>query len=102
MTPVIGIITKSLKGGDIILSTTEKFDAEFLKKNEAIWKPLFNFNRATKDTTWYKVVIHGIPTSIFNIEGGMDLLEEEIKVYNGLTPISKPKWLSSSKNRAKK
>ena len=32
----------------------------------------------------------------------MDLLEEEIKVYNGLTPISKLKWLSSSENRAKK
>jgi hypothetical protein len=36
VTPVIGTVTKSLKGGDIVLSTTEKFDAEFLKKNEAI------------------------------------------------------------------
>jgi hypothetical protein len=32
VTPVIGTVTKSLKGGDIILSTTEKFDAEFLKR----------------------------------------------------------------------
>jgi hypothetical protein len=36
VTPVIGTVTKSLRGGDIVLSTTEKFDAEFLKKNEAI------------------------------------------------------------------
>ena len=33
--PVIGIVTKSLKDSDIILSTTEKFDAKFLKENEA-------------------------------------------------------------------
>jgi hypothetical protein len=102
VTPVIGTVTKSQKGGDIILSTTEKFDAEFLKKNEAIWKPLFDFNRAIRDTTWYKVVLHGIPTDIFNTEGGMTLLEEEIKDFNGLHPISRPNWLSSSLNRAKK
>ena len=32
----------------------------------------------------------------------MKILEEEIKVFNGLTPISTPRWLSSSENRAKK
>ena len=36
LTPVVGTVTKSLKGGDIVLSTTEKFDAEFLRKNEAV------------------------------------------------------------------
>ena len=102
VTPVIGTVTKSLNGGDIILSTTEKYDADFLKMNEEIWKPIFNYNRAHKDTAWHKVVIHGIPTDIFNGEGGMTLLEEEIKVYNGLNPISRPYWLSSSENRAKK
>jgi DnaJ-class molecular chaperone len=30
----------------------------------------------------------------------MSLLEEEIKVYNGLNPISRPRWLSSPENRA--
>src|SRR5271155_3670003 len=88
-------------GTNIVLTTTEKFDAEFLKKNEAIWKPALQFTRAMRDTTWHKVVIHGIPTAIFNDGKGMSLLEEEIKVYNGLSLISKPKWLSSSENRAK-
>ena len=32
----------------------------------------------------------------------MQLLEEEIKVFNGLNPVSKPSWLSSAENRAKK
>ena len=91
MTPVIGTVTKSLKGGDIVLSTTEKFDAEFLKKNEAIWKPLLNFNRAIKDTTWGKIVIYSIPTEIFNTKDGMALLEEEIRVYNRLDPIASPR-----------
>ena len=50
LTPVVGTVTKSQKGEDIVLSTTEKFDADFLRKNKAIWKPLFAFNRAIKDT----------------------------------------------------
>jgi hypothetical protein len=102
LTPIVGTVTRSQKNGDIVLSTTEKFDAEFLKKNEAIWKPLFTFNRAIRDTTWSKVVAHMIPTSIFNVEGGMDLLQEELQVFNGLNPITKPVWLSSPENRAKK
>ena len=32
----------------------------------------------------------------------MQLLEEEIKVYNGLNPIIMPRWLSSLKNRREK
>jgi hypothetical protein len=102
LTPVVGTVTISQKGGDIVLTTTEKFDAEFLKGNEAIWKPLFTFTRAIRDTTWSKVVAHMIPTSIFNVEGGMDLLQEEIQAFNGLNPITKPVWLSSPENRAKK
>ena len=83
-----------------MLSTTEKFDAEFLRKNEAIWKPLVGFNKAIKDITWSKVVLHGILTKLFNTEEGMQLLKQEIKVYNDLHPITKPRWLSSSENRA--
>jgi len=36
MTPIIGTVMKSQKSGDIILSTTEKFDTEYLKKNEEV------------------------------------------------------------------
>ena len=32
----------------------------------------------------------------------MDLLQEEIQAFNGLNPITKPVWLSSLENRAKK
>ena len=32
----------------------------------------------------------------------MKLLEDEIKTYNGLNPISQPRWLSSKENRDKK
>ena len=91
LTPVVGTVARSLRTSDIVISTTEKFDAEFLRKNEATWKPLFNFNKAIRDTTWGKIVIHGILTEIFNTEGGMELLEEEIRVFNGLNPIIKPR-----------
>ena len=32
----------------------------------------------------------------------MELLQEEIKVFNGLNPITKPRWLSTPENRASK
>jgi predicted Zn-ribbon and HTH transcriptional regulator len=36
---------------------------------------------------------------IFGQEEGLDLLEEEIRIFNGLNPIIKPNWLSSIENR---
>ena len=32
----------------------------------------------------------------------MELLEGEIRVFNGLNPITKPRWLSTPENRATK
>ena len=36
------------------------------------------------------------------MDNGIKLLEEEIKVYNGLNPINQPRWLSSKENRDNK
>jgi len=47
-------------------------------------------------------VIHGIPTEIFNNEEGMTLLEEEIRTFNSLNPVTKPRWFSSRENRDQK
>lgn len=98
-TPVVATVSKSFLGTSIILTTTEQFSAEFLTQNRAIWEPYFKFRNATKDTTWSKVVIHKIPLDIFGHEEGLDLLEDEIRTFNGLNPVSKPNWISSIENR---
>jgi hypothetical protein len=38
----------------------------------------------------------------FGQDEGLDFLEEEIKIFNGLKPIIKPNWLSSVENRKTK
>jgi hypothetical protein len=98
-TPVIAIITKSFSERNIILITTEQYSAEFLTQNKAIWEPYFRFRNATKDFTWYKVVIHRILTEIFGQEEGLDFLAEEIKIFNRINPIIRFNWLSSLENR---
>jgi hypothetical protein len=81
--PVIATVTKAQSGRSIVLTSTEQFNAEFLKQNRAIWQPFFCFKQAIKDTTWSKVVVYSIPTEILN-------------------PITRPVWLSTEKNRSEK
>jgi hypothetical protein len=96
------MVTKSFSEKNIILTIIEQYSAEFLTQNKAIWEPYFKFRNAIKDFTWYKVVIHGIPTEIFGQEEGLDFLAEEIKIFNGINPIVRPNWLSSLENRKTK
>src|SRR5450432_3670498 len=39
---------------------------------------------------------------IFGYQEGLDLLEEEIKTFNGLNPVIKPYWISFIENRKTK
>src|SRR5450755_4273433 len=39
---------------------------------------------------------------IFGHQKGLDLLEEEIRIFNGLNPVIKPNWISSIENRKTK
>jgi len=34
------------------------------------------------NTNWHKVLIYGAPTLVFNTEGGIDLIVDEIKTFN--------------------
>ena len=51
------------------------------------------------DEPWHKVVLHGVPTDDFNTPEGMALVVDEIKTFNGLTPIGTPYWLTPAEKR---
>ena len=95
---VIAAVTKSQKQQNIVLTATEKYSADFLMKNEKIWSKYFKYTGCKKDTVWYKVVAHGIPTEIFNYAKGLELLKQEIETFNGIS-ITAVNWLSSRENR---
>jgi hypothetical protein len=101
MNPVIAAITKSQKNENIILTTTESYSADFLIQNSQIWTKYFRFSTFYKDREWFKVVLHGIPTEIFNFSEGMKLLKQEIETFNGFYPIN-VYWISSAENRQSK
>jgi predicted Zn-ribbon and HTH transcriptional regulator len=39
---------------------------------------------------------------IFGYQEGLDLLEEEIRIFNGLNPVTKPNWISFIENKKTK
>ena len=101
---VIAAITKSQKNQNVILITSETYSADFLSQHEKVWQKYFatSYSFSYKDKEWHKVVVHGIPTSIFNYDGGLQLIKQEVETFNaGLTPIA-VNWISSAANRASK
>ena len=88
---MISTVSLSQKG-NITVTTTPEFNAEFLIEKEAIIKGVLPLiDGLQKAEPWYKVIIHGIPISDFNTEGGIELIASEIKTFNkGFTPIGRP------------
>jgi hypothetical protein len=97
--PVVALVSRS-RTENLVITTTPGFTADFLVQNEAMWKHLIPYKTAKKDEPWFKVALHGIPTSDFNTPVGMKLLVEEIATFNkGYTPIGTPYWLTSASKR---
>jgi hypothetical protein len=97
---VISTASLSLKG-NIIVNTTQEFNADFLIKNEATIKEVLPLVASLKKgEPWYKVAIYGLPIREFDTDGGMNLVKEEIQTFNkGLTPIGNPYWATSLEKR---
>ena len=96
--PVIASISTSLNK-NIVLTTTPQFNAEFLLEKKAIWSSLISYNEAQKDTSWYKVICHGIPLADFAF-ADLEVINDEIKTFNkGYKPIGTPHWLTSREKR---
>ena len=100
--PVIATVSRSLSK-NIIITTTPTFTSNFLIEKEAIWKGIIPYTSIQKDESWYKVILHGVPTADFNTLEGMQLVVDEIRTFNkGYQPIGTPYWLSSEENRRNK
>jgi hypothetical protein len=72
-----------------------------LVQNESIIKGVLPLvTSIQKGEPWYKVIVYSIPICEFDIPEGMDLVLEEIRIFNkGLEPISQPYWATSQEKR---
>lgn len=97
-TPVVASVGKS-EAGNLVLTTTLEFNAQYLLDKTDIWKHIAPCQEALLIQPWFKVAIHGIPTSTENL----DIVRDEIQTFNrGLQIVGKPFWLSSQNRRKEK
>ena len=89
--PVIATIARTREKQNILLITTEEYNAEFLVKHKEIWSNCFSFKREQKLEPWAQVVAHGVPISPFLGERGSKLLKEEIETFNPIRIQGLPK-----------
>jgi hypothetical protein len=97
--PVVATIARSFTG-NIVVTTTPSFNADYLVEKQSIWEGIVPFKRIQKAQEWFKVVVNDIPIYDFNHPQGMALIVEEVQTFNkGYTPIGTPYWLTSAENR---
>src|SRR6266568_2610093 len=97
--PVLASIARTKGKQNILLTTTEEYNADFLVKYKEIWHNCFIFQREQKLEPWVQIIAHGIPTLPFLGEGGSKLLKEEIETFNPIGIQGLPRWISSSVKR---
>jgi hypothetical protein len=97
--PVLASIARTKGKQNILLTTTEEYNADFLVKYKDIWHNCFTFQREQKLEPWVQVIAHGVPTLPFLKEGGSKLLKEEIETFNPIRIQGLPRWISSSVKR---
>ena len=97
--PVLASIVRTRGKQNILLITTEEYNAEFLIKYKEIWRNCFHFQREQKLELWVQVVAYRVPTLPFLKEGGSKLLKEEIKTFNPIGIQRLPRWITFSIKR---
>ena len=80
--PVLAAIARTRGKQNILLTTTEEYNADFLVKYKEIWRNCFSFQREQKLEPWVQIVAYRVPISPFLGEGGSKLLKEEIETFN--------------------
>ena len=79
-----------------------EFSANFLIQKKAVWEELINkiAKKMEKDIHWNRIVIHEISIQLFLINEDLEMLKNEIEIFNPqLKLMKKPAWLISKKNK---
>lgn len=100
---LVATVAKTQRGNNIVVTVSEKYTAEALLAQKAIWEHVFDAKTIKKDVKWHKIAIHGLETEIFNTETGMEQLKSELELFNpGVKLITTPMWMSTRENRSMK
>ena len=96
--PITTSISKSAKN-NLVLTFQSAAAKDFAQAHLDVLHPIVGIDRVLEDSTWYKVVAHGISTADFK-ENGPQMVKEEVEAFNqGLKVVSTPLWLTSEARR---
>jgi hypothetical protein len=68
--------------GNLVVYLYSKAARNFFYKDENDLRTTFRHTRILEDDSCYKVVIYGVSTEDFNIEGGLSLIRKELEMFN--------------------
>ena len=91
--------TKLSDKGNLVLTPKNNEAKKILLENLELLRTLISIQRVLDDSTWHKVVVHGIDTITFR-DGGESLVRSEIETFNkGLKLVTDPIWLTKEERR---
>ncbi|SLM39078.1 hypothetical protein LPUS_09506 [Lasallia pustulata] len=100
---LVSTVAVSRTGASIVVTTAEGNTAEDLLKHKALWEPELDLAQIKKNNKWHKILLHGLLTAVFNTRDGLEMLQEEVELFNkGIKLVTKPVWLSTAENRQNK
>lgn len=75
-------IVSQTRKENIASTATGPYSADYLLEKVDIWKNIAPHELAIMDEVWYKVIIHGIPTTEFQTIDDLSTIPEEIATFN--------------------
>jgi hypothetical protein len=82
---------------------TQHFTIQNLINNTDIIQPIFAYERIQKDIQWFKIMVHEIAISDFDIVISMAELRKDIEMFNPkLRLVTLSRWVIPRENRIEK
>ena len=97
--PVVTTITKSKSLQSMVVTTMPKFTAKWLQEKKEVWQNVLPCQKSTLDEKWTKLVIHTVPLGPFCSDEGLEMLKNDIQMYNGIKLMRNPVWLTSEEKK---
>ena len=68
-----------------------EFSADFLIQKKAVWEELINkiAKKVKKNIHWNRIIIHGISIQSFSTDEGLEMLKNEIEIFNSQLKLMK-------------
>jgi hypothetical protein len=94
--PAIVAVATS-RNDNIVVTLTENIEPEAILSRAHLLQPIIPIVSIEQDTTWFKVAVHGVPTSL-----EANQVKDEIETFNqhlGAKVIGYPAWLTPRERR---